>query len=158
MGTPPNQKKFRANFKLASLNMKGRTSLVTGPGPISKWSAVSRDMRERKIGLLALQETHLSEPLQEQVTTLYQCRLSVFNSALQENPTASAGVAFVINKELLRAEDVRFHSLIPGHAIFISFQWQPGSILSLINVYAHQTPTFLVLPHGPMGKPPSSSP
>ena len=98
-------------------------------------------MREKRIGLLALQETHLSEPLLDQVSSLYQRRLSIYNSTLQENSTGSAGVAFVINKELLHAEDVRFHTLVPGRTTFTSFKWQPNSMLSVINVYAPNDPT-----------------
>ena len=74
--------------------MKGWTSPVTSPGLILKWVAVSKDMRERKIRLLGLQETHLPEPLQEQVTTLYQCTPTIFNSTLQGEPNELSGHGF----------------------------------------------------------------
>jgi len=93
-------------------------------------------MRENKIGLLALQETHLSDQLAEQVSTLYQRRLTTLNSPLINNPTGSAGVAFVINKELIKAEDIKLHILIPGRAILISFKWHSNASISAINVYA----------------------
>ena len=121
--------------------MKGWTSPVTSPGLILKWVAVSKDMRERKIRLLGLQETHLPEPLQEQVTTLYQCTPTIFNSTLQENPTSSVGMVFVINNKLLCTENMQFHTLILDHAIFISFKWHPDSVLSMINVYTLNDPT-----------------
>jgi len=93
-------------------------------------------MRESKIGLLALQETHLSEQLADQVSTLYQRRLTTLNSPLADNPTGSAGVAFVINKELINAEEVKLHTLIPGRAILISFKWHSNASVTAINIYA----------------------
>ena len=97
-------------------------------------------MREKKIGLLALQETHLSDQLTDQTSTLYQRRLSITNSPDLENPSGSAGVAFVINKEVMKTEQIRTHTLIPGRAILISFRWQHNSTLTAINVYAPNDP------------------
>lgn len=133
---PSTNKKYRANIKIASLNMKGRTSQLTGAGPISKWSAISKTMREKKIGLLALQETHLSEQLADQAASLYQRRLTIINAPHTLNPTSSASVAFIINKELIKVEDMITHTLIPGRAIFISFKWHPTATFSAINIYA----------------------
>lgn len=133
---PSTNRKYRANLKIASLNMKGRTSQLTGAGPISKWSAISKTMREKKIGLLALQETHLSEQLADQATTLCQRRLTIINAPHPLNPSSSAGVAFVINKELMKAKNMVTHILIPGRAIFISFKWHPNATFSAINIYA----------------------
>ena len=134
--TPCTNKKYRVNFKIASLNMKGRSSPLTGAGPISKWAAVSRTMREKKIRLLALQETHLSDQLSDQASSLYQRRLSILNSPHMTNPTSSAGVAFVINKEVIKADDLELHVLIPGRAIQISFKWHNNSTINAMNVYA----------------------
>ena len=120
--------------------MKGRSSPLTGPGPISKWAAVSRTMRQDKIGLLALQETHLSDQLAAQTSALYQRRLTIINSQGSDNPSGSAGVAFVINKEIINPENIQTHTLIPGRAVFISFQWHSNSTLRVINVYAPNKP------------------
>ncbi|KIM54244.1 hypothetical protein SCLCIDRAFT_17748 [Scleroderma citrinum Foug A] len=116
--------------------MKGHTSQLTGTGPISKWSAISKTMRENKIGLLALQETHLSDQLAEQASNLYQRRLSITNSPHPNNLTGSAGIAFVINKELVKAEDVITHVLIPGRVMYILLKWHHTSTLNAINKWA----------------------
>ena len=116
--------------------MKGCSSPLTGTGPTLKWAAVSKSVREKKIGLLALQETHLSDELADDVSTLYQRRMTIMNSPCENNPTNSAGVAFVINKEVLNAENVKTHTLIPGRAIYISFKWHNNVTLSTVNVYA----------------------
>ena len=138
--TPQNNnnrsKSFRANFKLATLNMKGRSSQLTGPGPTSKWTAVAKAIRTQKLGLIALQETHLSDLLADQVSSLFHRRMTVLNSQCPTNPTGSAGVAFVINKEILDAKDITFHELIPGRAIYMSLKWQRDTAIKLINIYA----------------------
>ena len=116
--------------------MKGRSSPLTGAGPTSKWTAVSKTLRDKKIGLLAVQETHLSDQLADEVSNLHQRRITIINSPSETNPTNSAGVAFVINKEVLNAVEVKQHTLIPGRAIFISFRWHNDITMSAINVYA----------------------
>ncbi|KIM65559.1 hypothetical protein SCLCIDRAFT_112766 [Scleroderma citrinum Foug A] len=93
-------------------------------------------MRENKIGLLALQETHLSDQLAEQASNLYQRRLSIINSPHPSNLTGSAEIAFVINKELVKVEDVITHMLIPGRAMYILLKWHHTSTLNAINIYA----------------------
>jgi hypothetical protein len=94
---PKKQNKTRANLHIASLNMKGRTSTQLDHSAISKWSVIHRVMREKKIGILCLQETHLTEEHETQINTLYSRRLRVINSKDRERPGTSAGVAFVLN-------------------------------------------------------------
>ena len=93
-------------------------------------------MRTQKLGLLAVQETHLSDPLAEQVSSLFHRKMTVLNSPCPMNPTGSAGVTFVINKEILSTKNITFHVLIPGKAIYISLRWQRDTVIRLINVYA----------------------
>jgi exonuclease III len=68
--TNPN-KKSRANISLATLNMKGRASLPLGPSQISKWATINRMMRENKIDILCVQETHLTPEHITQIETLF---------------------------------------------------------------------------------------
>jgi len=116
--------------------MRGRSSPLTGPSPISKWTVVTKALRTRQIGILALQETHLSTELATQVKQLFLRCLALFNSPDLENPTGSAGVAFAINKEKLDAENILVTPLIPGRAIFLSIPRKHGDTLHLINIYA----------------------
>jgi len=105
-----------------------------------------KTLRSQQIGVLALQETHLTTELADQIDNLYSCRISLFNSPALENPSSSAGVAFVINKEKLNAKETTLTTLIPGRAVFLSVKRQRGDSLHLINIYAlnapHQHPTF----------------
>jgi hypothetical protein len=55
---------------------------------------------KKKIGVLCLQETHLMNEHETQIESLYSRRLKVLNSGDPFRPGNSAGVAFVLNKEI----------------------------------------------------------
>jgi len=57
-------------------------------------------LRKKKIGKLALQETHLTGEVADQIESLFTKHIRLLNSSCEINPTASASVAFVINKDL----------------------------------------------------------
>ncbi|KAA1474321.1 DNase I-like protein, partial [Dentipellis sp. KUC8613] len=127
---------LRANVKLASANMNGRTHADSGHSPTSKWIDVHRVMKHKKIGILALQETHLNATHEADLATIYQRRLIVMNSRHPTNPSASAGVAFVLNKDVIKTDKYTATELIPGRAIALRIEWRDGQTLDLINIYA----------------------
>ena len=67
----PAKPRSRASALIATLNMKGRSSPDCGPGPLSKWTTVHRVLREKKISILCLQETHLDEAHVLHIKTLF---------------------------------------------------------------------------------------
>ncbi|KAI0046741.1 DNase I-like protein [Auriscalpium vulgare] len=70
------------------------------------------------------------------ISTLYQRRLLVYNSADLERPGASAGVAFVLNKDITRTNDARFIELIPGRAALLILHWRDNATTHILNTYA----------------------
>ncbi|KAG2743960.1 DNase I-like protein, partial [Suillus brevipes Sb2] len=135
--TSPIKKKTRANILLATLNIKGRASTLLGNNnDISKWSAIHHVMRERKIGLLCVQETHLLPEHETQIESLYSKRIKVLNSRDPFRPGNSAGVAFVINKEILNIDDLETHEIIPGRASVLRLKWHNEAYLTIANIYA----------------------
>ncbi|KAG2738232.1 DNase I-like protein, partial [Suillus brevipes Sb2] len=97
-------------------------------------------MREKKIGILCLQETHLTEEHENQINTLYSRRLRVINSKDRERPGSSAGVAFVLNKELTNTENIEFKEIIPGRALILKTRWHNNEELTILNIYAPNNP------------------
>ncbi|KAG0694783.1 Endonuclease/exonuclease/phosphatase [Suillus ampliporus] len=65
-------------------------------------------MREEKIGILCLQETHLSDEHERQIESLFSRRLLVLNSQDPSRPGSSAGVAFVLNKEMINISNIKW--------------------------------------------------
>ena len=116
--------------------MKGRSSPECGPGPLSKWTTIHRVLREKKISILCLQETHLTEAHSRHIESLFGRHLYVLNSAHPDNPGSTAGVAFVINKELVNTHSITTTELIPGRALALTLNWHNEQTLTILNVYA----------------------
>lgn len=116
--------------------MRGRSSQSTGSGPIPKWTSVLNMLHTKQIAILALQETHLNEETTAQIRTVFDKRMMILNSEVPANPTASAGIAFMLNKEKLDIKDATVKVLIPGRATFLRLEWQREEPLHLINIYA----------------------
>ena len=77
---------------------------------------------------------------------LYGKRMSIYNSHNHTNPGASAGVAFVINKESVRAHTVTTLELIPGRALLLTLKWNNNKKLTILNICVlnahHEHPGF----------------
>jgi ribonuclease HI/exonuclease III len=119
--------------------MKGRRSVkdidLLGNSDYNKWKAIKNMMNARRIGVLALQETHLDSATLAAVKTTYSRWLMIYNSADLENPTGVGGVAFVINRCLVPIDSVSFKEVIPGRAASLSVKWHGEQRLSLLNIY-----------------------
>lgn len=81
---------------------------------IDKWSAIYQTMKENKLAILALQETHLDNDLLQSVNECFRKHLTIVNSNLPENPRSSARVAFVINRSLVAPKELSTTELIEG--------------------------------------------
>ena len=106
---------------------------------IEKWAMVNRTIYNERIAILALQETHLDQQLLEQIQSCFGKNLEIINSPLPSNPRASAGVAIVINKALIRPKDYTISELVPGRAIMIRLKWLESCATSIVNIYAPHT-------------------
>ncbi|KAG2749054.1 DNase I-like protein [Suillus brevipes Sb2] len=98
--------------------------------------SINRMMRDSKIGILCLQETHLCPEHQIQIENLYSRRLTVLNSCDPSRPGSSAGIAFVLNKEMIDTSSAQMHVLIPGRAAILSIKWHNDKTVNILNVYA----------------------
>ncbi|KAG1870925.1 Endonuclease/exonuclease/phosphatase [Suillus tomentosus] len=98
-------------------------------------------MREKKIGILCLQETHLTQEHENQINALYSRRLKILNSRDEERPSTSAGVAFILNRELTNTDNIELKEIIPGRALALKTQWHNNDELNILNVYAPNDPT-----------------
>ena len=136
--TPPNNKGLRkkANVKIGTVNINGLHTAVEGNNSFEKWAEVNATMKNEKIAILAVQETHLDEQKLESINHALGKRLLIINSQLDSNPRTSAGVAFVLNKDIIEAKKIKSHELIKGRALAIMLTWKNEEETLLINVYA----------------------
>ena len=103
---------------------------------IEKWAMINRMIHNERIAILALQETHLDQMLLDQLIDCFGKNLDIINSPLPSNPRASAGVAFIINKALIRPKEYSLTELDPGRAIMLHLKWLETCEISIVNVYA----------------------
>lgn len=115
--------------------MKGRGS--TKPGTANdKWFRINQLIRTKKIAILAVQETHLDSNYVDDLHNLFDKRIKICHSEPLDRPTASQGVAFVINKEKIEVDKVTATNIIPGRAIMLDLTWHKIVKLKILNVYA----------------------
>jgi exonuclease III len=103
---------------------------------IDKWTTINNTIRTGKIAILAIQETHLDEERLNDINRCFSKSFDILSSSDPDNPRASAGVAFLINKALLAPTSVKFHVLKQGRAILLKIKWSDTSEATIINIYA----------------------
>lgn len=106
----------------------------------NKWSHVSRLMKDRKIGILALQETHLTDEYKDRILQYHGQRMHITHTANPTHPNAH-GVAIVINKHLTRGDNITTWEIIPGRALLAGINWHRDEILYVMAIYAPNDPT-----------------
>ena len=106
---------------------------------IEKWAMVNCTIYNKRIAILALQETYLDDQLLEQIRSCFGKNLDIINSPLPSNPCASAGVAFIINKALIHPKEYSVSELEPGRAIMIRLKWMDSCVTSIVNIYTPHT-------------------
>jgi exonuclease III len=134
-------RRTKATVTIASCNMKGRGEVnhLDRPSTNNKWMQINQVMRERKLGVLALQETHMVDELDAKISSLFSKRLKVIHSKDEDSPNAK-GVSIVINRELLDAENVRSVDVIAGRALMANVPWHNDERLTILAVYAPNRP------------------
>ncbi|KAF8902961.1 Endonuclease/exonuclease/phosphatase [Gymnopilus junonius] len=93
-------------------------------------------MRDGKIAVVAVQETHLDDGRRMQLESLFSRRMKIHCSPDPENPTRRGGVAIVVNKQILDTSSMRERVIIPGRAIMVKLKWHGENSLRVLAVYA----------------------
>ncbi|KAG1869342.1 Endonuclease/exonuclease/phosphatase [Suillus subalutaceus] len=130
-----NKKNTRANVKIASLNMRGRWHQSS-----DKWSHLNQIVREQKIGIIALQETHLSKADEDALNQVSGSRLHIILSIDPDQMNAK-GIAIVLNKNIMDTSHVKTIELIQGRAILCTIKWHNEHKLTILTIYAPNDPT-----------------
>ena len=127
----------KANIKIGTVNINGLHTGEENNQVFEKWAEINATMKKDKVAVLAVQETHLDDQNTQTLLQAFGKRLIILNSQPEENPRASAGVAFVLNKDLVDTEKIETYELIKGRALAMKLTWKRNSEETiLINVYA----------------------
>ena len=140
--TPPQAHRrnhTKHTITIASLNINGFNAPSHNMTGIDKWSTIHRTMSTHKIAILAIQETHLDDELLNRVIQSYGTRLTIIASLNPSTPRASAGVAFVINKRLIKPINITVFELLEGRALALKIKWHENEETTILNIYAPHT-------------------
>lgn len=96
-------------------------------------------MTASRVGVLLLQETHLTEQRRADLHKMFANRIKIFASPHPVSPTQKEGVAVVLNKKIINADGAKMTEIIPGRAIQLSLPWRGGDVRELLCVYAPTT-------------------
>ena len=113
-------KTTKAVLKLATLNIRGGGSAATQ----GKWNNINQIIRDKKIDILAIQESHLNEAALNNLNTFYHKRMRIWNSEDPQNPSAGKGVSIVLNKERTSWAEAKVTDIIPGRALLLELPWK----------------------------------
>ncbi len=129
----------RARIRVGSLNMRGYGPVLSLANE-NRWMLVNQLIRDEKIGVLALQETHLNEERVAALNELFGRHMHVFYSALPGQATGACGVAFALNKRFVDPEKCTLRVVVEGRAISLTLPWAAERVLRIINVYGPNVP------------------
>jgi hypothetical protein len=90
---------------------------------MDKWLHINQIIREKRIAVLAVQETHLTKSEEDNLNEIFQTNLHIISSIDPERPNV-AGVAIVLNKKLTASKDIITHKIKPGRALLVTIPWQ----------------------------------
>ncbi|TEB21312.1 DNase I-like protein [Coprinellus micaceus] len=93
-------------------------------------------MRKRKLGVLAVQETHLKNGDLDALNERMKSKIFIINSGNPNRPNAN-GVAIILNRQTTAWAETQKWVLVPGRALMVQFPWKNGGEhRTILNVYA----------------------
>ncbi|KDQ32106.1 hypothetical protein PLEOSDRAFT_154311 [Pleurotus ostreatus PC15] len=104
-----------------------------------KWTHINQIMRDKKIAILAVQETHMDEERRESIGSIFGRRLHITASADKDSPSQRAGIAIVFNKSFVNTSSEKTQVIHEGRAILSSIEWGGKKTLTILAVYAPNT-------------------
>ncbi|KIJ39775.1 hypothetical protein M422DRAFT_257370 [Sphaerobolus stellatus SS14] len=92
-------------------------------------------MRQKQIGVFAVQESHSSAAELQQLKETFNGQMHIFSSIDDTNPDTK-GVAFLLNKQLTSWKEAQGIEIIPGWALLLCLPWHNEKTLNILTVYA----------------------
>ncbi|KAI0720820.1 Endonuclease/exonuclease/phosphatase, partial [Cerioporus squamosus] len=108
----------------------------SGSDSQDKWLMLNQLMRQDRIAVLALQETHYTTQQADRLNSLFEGLMRVYVSPDPDSSNAARGVAFAVNLRIVRDDSVVPRICVPGRAMALSLTRRRGSLITLLNVYA----------------------
>ncbi len=115
--------------------MNGYGNLVRDH-PENKWGKMYRMLSIHRIGVLLLQETHLTEERKAGLHKMFAKKIKIFHSQNPDAPTQREGVAIVLNSRYLNTTAATAMEIVPGRALQVTVPTQGGETKCILCIYA----------------------
>ncbi len=125
----------KTTIQIATLNMNGFGNLVRDHAS-NKWGRIYRTMAEHRLGVLLLQETHLTKERKASIHKMFANKIRILHSENMEAPTQREGVAIVLNSRYLNTAEASATEIIPGRALQVRLPVQGGETRTVLCIYA----------------------
>ncbi|TBU36624.1 hypothetical protein BD309DRAFT_995528 [Dichomitus squalens] len=100
----------------------------------NKWGKIYSLMKTNHIGILLLQETHLTVDRVNALHKQFAKRIKIYFSAHPDLPTRRDGVAIVVNKSIVRTQDAASEEIVLGKALQLTVSCLGGEKLTGVSV------------------------
>ncbi|KAI9056760.1 DNase I-like protein, partial [Trametes sanguinea] len=124
----------RTAIRIGTINMNGFGTL-RADNPDNKWRTMYRMIKNNSIGILLVQETHLTPERRNEIMGMFKGRIKVLYSAHPTAPTRKEGIAVILNKNQVNATDTVVTEIVPGRAMQVAIKCH-GEYLNVLCVYA----------------------
>jgi exonuclease III len=132
------KKTTKASIQVAALNIRGNGDPNVRHHE-NKWFNLWSMMRDEKIGVLITGEAHLDDERRQEIMKLFGRVIEI--EFTKDPETANArGLAFVLNKNMVKTDNIKTREIIPGRAMILEMDNVDGTPLSILGVYAPNSP------------------
>ncbi|KAJ7141886.1 hypothetical protein C8R43DRAFT_817682, partial [Mycena crocata] len=107
--------------------------------PENKWYEIWRQMCRQKVGVLITSEAHMNDERKAGIDGLFGRAIRLEYSKHPQTAN-SMGVAFVLNKNMIKTGKVTTREIVPGRAMLIEVLNVDDTPLSILGVYAPNQP------------------
>ncbi|KAH9852797.1 Endonuclease/exonuclease/phosphatase, partial [Lenzites betulinus] len=104
--------------------------------PDNKWKTMYQMIKKTGLGILLLQETHLTEQRKDDIKRMFKGRIKILYSAHPDAPTRKEGVAIVLNKSQVNANGAVPTVIVPGRALQVSLCAHGNDPFRVLCIYA----------------------
>ncbi|TBU56131.1 Endonuclease/exonuclease/phosphatase [Dichomitus squalens] len=125
----------KTTIRVATLNINGFGTLQPDH-PNNKWGCIPQLINEHRIGILMIQESHLSSDRLDSIQRLHGKNLKIFSSAHPSVPSQREGVAVIVNKRLVSTEGAQMTVVVMGRAIQLSLKCMGEDRIHVLCMYA----------------------
>ncbi|KAF9027912.1 DNase I-like protein [Hymenopellis radicata] len=134
-------KKTKAHIRISSLNVKGRRSHTEEGEIVEKINEIPTMMKNKRVNVLALQETHYDEDYVAEITERFGDKIHVeYSRAPGGRASRAEGVALMFYKPNTNVLGLTRREIVPGRGLVVAAPWHGDDVMKVMVGYAPNAP------------------